>query len=389
MAQLVTADPRSLVAPLSQLGAGFAQGQQIGANFNNRRALAAAQQQKQSQLGFQQQALAGNKEALGQINDPQSARQIQSFLAAQSEEERAEGLRENEVLTRGALDALALPVEERRAFVTRQVAKLKGEGRDTSRTESLLALPDDQFNQGLEVQGRQGLAIQDIAKQQFPAPLTAAQSQTLDIKNATLDIRKEENETRKLEQQLKREDNELKREDLKLKIGERKDKIEKNKRDVVEGMQASVDQIQSTLDTIDRVRNHPGLESATGVFSVAPTFAGSDAANFEAQIETLQSQQFLSAVSQMKGMGALSENEGKKLASSIGALNLNMSDKAMKDELDRIFEVTTKAKARMAARIPKAEPEAEQTQQVNEGQTATNPQTGETVIMRGGQWQAL
>lgn len=163
MAQIVRPNPLQF----ADLGGRFLQGQQIGANLANRRLLAQQQQQKQTQLGLQRQALAGDEQALVNLGDPQAAKQIQDFLASKSEAERNEEIRENEVLTRGALDALALPIEERRAFVQRQVEQFKADGRDTSRTEALLALPDDQFNQGLEVQGRQGLAISEIAKQQF------------------------------------------------------------------------------------------------------------------------------------------------------------------------------------------------------------------------------
>jgi hypothetical protein len=368
------------------LGTGFAQGQQIGQQFANQRALAQQAEQQAQLSGLQRQALQGNEAALAQLSDPVVVANIQKVLAGQDEAERAEGLRENEVLTRTALEARSLPPQERRAFLQRKSQEFKNDGRDTSRIDNLLTKDDAQLMQGIDFQAQQGLTIQEIAARQFPEGPTQAQTEQINIKRDTLAIRKDENETRKLEQELKREDNELKREDLQLKINQRKEKIEQTKRDVIEGMQSGVDQIQSTLDTIERVRNHPGLESATGVFSFAPTFPGSDAANFEAQIETLQSQQFLSAVSQMKGMGALSENEGKKLASSIGALNLNMSDEAMKAELDRIFEVTTKARNKMAGKIPK--PEAEQAAQVAEGQTATNPQTGQTLVFRGGQWQA-
>lgn len=390
MAQLVTADPNTLVTPLSLLGRGFTQGQQIGQQFANQRALAQQAEQQAQLSGLQQKAAGGDTEALQQVTglDPQAGARIQQFLAGQDEAERAEGLRENEALTRTALEARSLPPQERRAFLQRKSEEFKDDKRDTTRLDNLLSKDDAQLMQGIDFQAQQGLMVQEIAARQFPEGPTQAQAEQINIKRETLLIRKDENETRKLEQQLKREDNELKREDLQLKINQRKEKIEQTKRDVVEGMQTGVDQIQSTLDTIDRVRNHPGLESATGVFSVAPTFAGSDAANFEAQIETLQSQQFLSAVSQMKGMGALSENEGKKLASSIGALNLNMSDKAMKAELDRIFDVTTKARNKMAGRIPKPEAETEQAAQVAEGQTATNPQTGQILVFRGGQWQA-
>lgn len=358
MAQLVTADASTLIPQLSLAGTGFRQGQQIGQNMANREALR-AQQQKETQLsGFQKAAAAGDQQALQQVAglDPQAASQIQNLLSNQSESERAESLRENDVLTRTALDALSIEdPSERRLFLERKKNQFTAEGRDTSNIDRALTLDDTELQQAITMQARQGKSVADLASQAFPEALTVSQAQTIDIKNATLEIRKEENETRKLEQKLKREDNELKREDLKLRIDARKQKAVTAQRDVVEAIETGVSQIDTTLDTIDRVRNHPGLESATGILSPLPTLPGSDAANFEAQIETLQSQQFLSAVSQMKGMGALSENEGKKLASSIGALNLSMSDDAMKAELDRIFEVTAKARARMAGRIPKAE----------------------------------
>jgi len=188
-------------------------------------------------------------------------------------------------------------------------------------------------------------------------PLTENQRQTLDIKREALNIQKGESELRKLDQQLKQEENLLKREDLNQKIEQKKKVIEQEKLDVLAKAEDSVAQVNSTLETIDRVRNHPGLESAAGIGSalIFPTFPGTDAADFEAQIETLQSQQFLSAISQMKGMGSLSESEGKKLASSIGALNISMSDKALKTELDRIYDVTAAARDKMVARLPKKE----------------------------------
>ena len=360
MVQLVTSQGRSLTPQLSLAGTGFRQGQQIGQNMANREALR-AQQAKASQLsGFQRAAAGGDKQSLQQVAglDPQAARQIQSLLANQSESERAEGLRENDVLTRTALDALSIEdSSERRLFLERKKNQFREEGRDTSNIDRALTLDDNGLNQAITMQARMGKSVADLASQAFPEALTVSQAQTIDIKNATLEIRKEENETRKLEQKLKREDNQLKREDLQLKIDERRQKTATAKRDIVRDIETGVSQIESTLDTIDRVRKHPGLESAVGIGSafVFPTLPGSDAANFEAQIETLQSQQFLSAVGQMKGMGALSENEGKKLSSSIGALNLSMSDDAMKAELDRIFEVTDKARARMAGRLPKGE----------------------------------
>ena len=167
MVQLVTADPNSLIPQLSLLGTGFQQGQQIGQQFANRQALAQQQQQQAQLSGLQRQALQGDETALSQISDPKLKESILSVLASQDEATRTESLRENEVLTRGALDALALPPEQRRAFVQRQSEKTKAEGRDTSRTDALLQLDENQFKQGLERQARQGLTVQEVAKQQF------------------------------------------------------------------------------------------------------------------------------------------------------------------------------------------------------------------------------
>jgi len=102
--------------------------------------------------------------------------------------------------------------------------------------------------------------------------------------------------------------------------------------------------MDSTIGTIDRLLEGDALEKAAGWQSTFPTVGGTDAANFEAMLETLQSQAFLSQVKQMKGMGALSENEGKKLGAAIGSLDLSMSDEALRKELGRIKDIMGVAK---------------------------------------------
>ena len=211
---------------------------------------------------------------------------------------------------------------------------------------------------------------------QAKTEMTPYQRETLDLKKEAAILRKGEDETRKLEQQLKQESNELKKQELELKIQEKKANIDKKKKDVSEKALSSIDTVTTTMDTIYRVRNHPGLESATGVGAMFPTLSGSDAAGFESQLETLQSQQFLSAVEQMKGMGSLSESEGKKLAGSVGSLSLDMSDEELKKELDRIYSVLEKAKSKMIGRLPK---EAKD-QMTIEAKQSTTPQGTETAV---------
>lgn len=173
MVQLVTSQGRSLTPQLSLAGTGFRQGQQIGQNMANREALR-AQQAKASQLsGFQRAAAGGDKQALQQVAglDPQAARQIQSLLANQSESERAEGLRENDVLTRTALDALSIEdSSERRLFLERKKNQFREEGRDTSNIDRALTLDDNGLNQAITMQARMGKSVADLASQTFSDP---------------------------------------------------------------------------------------------------------------------------------------------------------------------------------------------------------------------------
>jgi hypothetical protein len=105
------------------------------------------------------------------------------------------------------------------------------------------------------------------------------------------------------------------------------------KNQAVSGQVASID---TMLDSLDRIKTHPGLKNSVGFMSVTPTMPGSNSANFQAELETFQSQAFIPMVSQLKGMGALSDAEGKKLTAAVGALNPRMSETAFKNSLDRI-----------------------------------------------------
>jgi hypothetical protein len=172
---LITANQFQLQPNPNAFARGLNTGQQLRGQFD--------QQSQQRQLGnFSQQALAGEEGALTQVAgiDPQRATQISNFLAKQSEAERAETLRQNEVLTRGALDALSLPVEQRRAFVQQKRDEFKAAGRDTTNVDIALSGDDAQFDQFLNVQAREGLTVQELAKQQFPGAVKAPTKTSLE-----------------------------------------------------------------------------------------------------------------------------------------------------------------------------------------------------------------
>lgn len=102
------------------------------------------------------------------------------------------------------------------------------------------------------------------------------------------------------------------------------------------------------LGTLDRLGKHPGLERSVGVMGAMPTMPGSDSANFQAELNTFQSQAFLPMIAQLKGMGALSDAEGKKLTAAVGALDPKMGEQAFRDSVGRITTDMQAARQRMA-----------------------------------------
>ena len=102
------------------------------------------------------------------------------------------------------------------------------------------------------------------------------------------------------------------------------------------------------LGTLDRLGSHPGLSRSVGVVGAFPTMPGSESANFKAELDTFQSQAFIPMVSQLKGMGALSDAEGRKLTAAVGALNPNMGEKAFRESIGRITTEMEAARARVS-----------------------------------------
>jgi hypothetical protein len=90
--------------------------------------------------------------------------------------------------------------------------------------------------------------------------------------------------------------------------------------------QGRVAAFDSAINTLDLLNAHPGKKSVVGALSggVVSAIPGTDAAGFMSQLETFKAQTFIPMVSALKGMGALSDAEGKKLTAAVGALDPKM-----------------------------------------------------------------
>lgn len=167
-----------------------------------------------------------------------------------------------------------------------------------------------------------------------------------------LDMKKESTELKRLQVKEASESNELKKQKLQGDIAAQEAKMQQNSQAILDSAARDLSTLDNTLSTVTALAGHDGLKAAVGGTSFFPTMPGSSAADFEAKLEQLKGQQFLSEVQKMKGMGALSENEGKKLGAAAASLELNMSEDAFIKELEFIQETMTKARNKIAGKLP-------------------------------------
>lgn len=126
---------------------------------------------------------------------------------------------------------------------------------------------------------------------------------------------------------------------------EERAKLAREQQATAEGAFATID---STIQTAQKLRDHPGFSGLFGAGLGARYVPGTDAAGAEAIFEQLQSKGFLAEIEKMKGLGALSEAEGKKLSAALVALNPSMPEKDAKKTISEIIQAMAQAKDRAA-----------------------------------------
>lgn len=207
--------------------------------------------------------------------------------------------------------------------------------------------PEKYFDIQDKLTGREidrGRLAETIRSNQAGEALTARgqdiqiRGQNISAQNAALsrEIQRAELQEKALDRQIARESNQLKLEELKQKQADVRQKADIARADRQAAAQGAVDTFSTALDSLNEIEQSPGLSKAVGIRSAFPTVPGSDAANFEAILDTFKAQTFLPMVQSLKGMGALSDAEGKKLSDAVGALSPKMSEKAFRDSIGKI-----------------------------------------------------
>lgn len=157
---------------------------------------------------------------------------------------------------------------------------------------------------------------------------------------------------------------------------------------------------KTALDTLTDLQSSKGLEDAVGLSSILPTRPGSDAANFEAKLDSFKAQTFLPMVQNLRGLGALSDAEGAKLSAAVGSLSTKQSEDQFKSSL-RTIRTTLNAAQERARRntlnvgaIASGRPVSQAATPAPAPATASaapplravNPSTGHAVVWNGTAW---
>lgn len=173
--------------------------------------------------------------------------------------------------------------------------------------------------------------------------------------NLDRELKAMETQEKVLDRRLARETNELKRTELEQKLDGIRTKKEAAKAERYDTVASQVDSADRAIKTAQSIINSPGFTGYFGV-NVNPFgsrfLPGTDASDTSAMVDTLKSQGFMSGIQQMRGMGALSDAEGRKVMDAIGSLDSGMSEKQAKKSIEGIIETFEQGKKRLESRYP-------------------------------------
>lgn len=123
----------------------------------------------------------------------------------------------------------------------------------------------------------------------------------------------------------------------------------------IAGAPTDIAQADTTLQYIDELRKHPGREFATGTSSAFNVIPGTPGYDFQNRVDQLKSGAFLTAIDQLRGMGALSNAEGQTATAAITRMDTATSEPEFLAALDDYERIVKLGRDRAAARLPNTE----------------------------------
>lgn len=165
--------------------------------------------------------------------------------------------------------------------------------------------------------------------------------------------------------------------------------------------QATFSEIASMRQMLAELKSHPGMSTSVGIKGPEYLFginkepvAGTRAADFYTLLEQVQGGTFMQAFNNLKGGGAITEQEGAKATAAIARLNPRQSEEGFSKALMDFDGVLAQAQARAQANAPQQGSQAAPTpaqpaptpaaERIIRGQRwVLNPQTGKYYVAPG------
>jgi hypothetical protein len=142
---------------------------------------------------------------------------------------------------------------------------------------------------------------------------------------------------------------------------------------------ADAQSAQNALDLVDELRTDPNRERGTGkssIFNSMPATAGYD---FQTKVDQAKSGAFLTAIQQMRGMGALSNAEGSTATQAVTRMNTATTEQGFLDALDAYEKIVRQGLERAQRRLPQQQPSIQ----------PPSPQGGGGATSSGVQWKVI
>lgn len=115
--------------------------------------------------------------------------------------------------------------------------------------------------------------------------------------------------------------------------------------------QNQLDTVTNSLSTVNDLLKHPIMDDNFGVGSTIGkalgNIPGTHNKDFNASLDTLKSQQFLTQAKELRGMGALSDAEGARIERAVASLDRDQSPAAFKTALNTIKTTLERAQAKI------------------------------------------
>lgn len=148
---------------------------------------------------------------------------------------------------------------------------------------------------------------------------------------------------------------------MELKLEEMKRKRDAAVDQKVAEVESARGNVDNMLNTLDRVMQTPMsvVENATGPIDQFLPTTRQSTADFEELVSTIDAQAFLAQIPQMKGLGALSDAEGKKLSAALQNFSLRQSPERLFENAREAQRLLLKARENISTRygVPETVPD--------------------------------